>query len=274
MKETKQADHQNQKAADAVWHYFEKFKSANDERLLALEKKQSDPLIDQKVDRILHALEGAEERLRRQQTNANRPEIKGGYEAQPSPGGALDDKHGWELYLRRGWEGREVKTGLSSSNGSGLLAPAQTANYIDRRLAQVSPMRSLASLQTIGSASFKKPVTTALMAAGWVAETADRPETNPPTLETVNFALGELYANPSITQDLLDDAFINLDEWLASEIEDSFASQETEAFVNGNGTNKPKGFLAYTSAAQGTATWGRLVLWRPGLRAPLMRLIP
>jgi HK97 family phage major capsid protein len=122
----------------------------------------------------------------------------------------------------------------------------------------VSPMRSLASIQIIGAGSFKKPVSTALLAAGWVADAADRPATNPPTLDTLNFPLGELYANPALTQDLLDDAYINLDEWLASEIEDSFAAQETDAFINGNGTNRPKGFLNYTQTAQASVTWGQV----------------
>ena len=54
----------------------------------------------------------------------------------------------------------------------------------------------------------------------------------------------ELYAMPAATQTLLDDAIVNIDEWIAGEVETAFAEQEGAAFVNGDGVNKPKGFLA------------------------------
>ncbi len=48
-------------------------------------------------------------------------------------------------------------------------------------------------------------------------------------------------------------AAVNIDEWLAAEVEQAFAAQEGAAFVTGDGTNKPKGFLAYTKVAN--ASW-------------------
>ena len=39
---------------------------------------------------------------------------------------------------------------------------------------------------------------------------------------------------------------------------DSFAQQEGTAFVTGNGTAKPKGFLDYTKVAQASWTWGNI----------------
>ena len=58
---------------------------------------------------------------------------------------------------------------------------------------------------------------------------------------------------PAATATLLDDAAVNIDEWLADEVEQAFAEQEGTAFVTGDGTNKPKGFLAYTTVAN--ASW-------------------
>jgi HK97 family phage major capsid protein len=66
----------------------------------------------------------------------------------------------------------------------------------------------------------------------------------------------ELYAMPAATQALLDDSIVNLDEWIAREVETVFAEQETDAFINGDGVTKPKGFLAYTKVAQASWTWG------------------
>ncbi len=119
-------------------------------------------------------------------------------------------------------------------------------------------MREIATVRTVGSGVFRKPVSTAGVQAGWVAETAARPETDPATLALLEFSSADLYACPAATQSLLDDALIDLDEWLAAEVEDAFAAQETAAFVSGDGVNKPKGFLAYANAAEGTQTWGQI----------------
>lgn len=231
---------------------FEAFKSANDQRLSALEKKQGDGLLDDKVERVERGLSAAQTRLERLMSQNARPDI-GEDSAVTS-----ESKAAWDGYMRAGRVTLELKAGLSTASGSGALAPYETERFIERRLAAVSPMRSLVTVRTVGAGTFKKPISTAGVVAGWVAETAARPETDPATLNLLEFPAAELYASPAATQALLDDAFINLDEWLASEIEDSFADQETDAFVNGNGTSKPKGFLNYTTAANASATWGQI----------------
>jgi HK97 family phage major capsid protein len=63
---------------------------------------------------------------------------------------------------------------------------------------------------------------------------------------------------PAATATLLDDSAVNIDEWIASEVELTFAVQEGAAFVNGDGTNQPKGFLQYTTVANSSWSWGNL----------------
>jgi HK97 family phage major capsid protein len=41
-------------------------------------------------------------------------------------------------------------------------------------------------------------------------------------------------------------------------VQAAFAEQEGTAFVTGNGTNKPRGFLDYTKVADGSWTWGNM----------------
>jgi predicted phage gp36 major capsid-like protein len=72
-----------------------------------------------------------------------------------------------------------------------------------------------------------------------VAETAARPQTATPTLAELTFPAMELYAMPAATASLLEDAAVDLDQWIAEEVETAFAEQEGAAFVSGNGTNKP-----------------------------------
>ena len=63
---------------------------------------------------------------------------------------------------------------------------------------------------------------------------------------------------PAATAALLEDAAVNIDQWLAQEVEQVFAAQEGTAFVTGDGSNKPKGFLSYTAVANGSWSWGNI----------------
>ncbi|WP_309630022.1 phage major capsid protein [Brevundimonas sp.] len=258
MKETKQASASPE--ARAAMHEmmaaFEAFRGANDARLNEIEKKASaDTLLEEKVARIDQAVGAAQARLDRALSQARRPEIGGEPVAVAS---APEAKAAFEGYVRTGRElGLEIKAGLSSaSNSGGYVVPPETERAIERRLMATSPMREIATVRTVASGVFRKPVSTAGIASGWVAETASRPETDPATLALLEFPAADLYANPAATQSLLDDALVDLDEWLASEVEDAFAAQETTAFVTGDGTNKPRGFLGYSIVADASHAWG------------------
>lgn len=52
---------------------------------------------------------------------------------------------------------------------------------------------------------------------------------------------------------MLDDAMFDVETWLANEIGREFAVAEGSAFVGGNGTNRPKGFLSYTATNEADA---------------------
>ncbi len=208
--------------------------------------------------RIDQAVGAAQARLDRVMSEARRPQLAGF--AEQAAVSAPEAKAAFEGYIRSGRDlGLELKAGLSSaSNSAGYVVPLETERAIERRLMAGSPMREICSVRTVNSGVFKKPVSTAGIASGWVAETAARPETDPATLALLEFPSADLYASPAATQSLLDDALINLDEWLAGEVEDAFAAQETTAFVTGNGTNKPKGFLAYDAVADASHAWGSI----------------
>jgi len=110
-------------------------------------------------------------------------------------------------------------------------------------------MRQIASVQTISTAGFKKLYNLRGTASGWVGETATRDETNTATFGEQAFTPGEIYANPAATQQMLDDSEVNLEAWLAGEVETEFAYQEGLAFISGDGSNKPYGFLTYVAGA-------------------------
>ena len=108
-------------------------------------------------------------------------------------------------------------------------------------------MRRLALVKKVRTANYRKLVNTRGTGSGWVGETDSRTETGTPSLESLEPPQGEIYANPAITQTLLDDAFFDVGDWLTQEIMDAFAAKEGTAFISGTGTKMPKGLLAYTS---------------------------
>jgi HK97 family phage major capsid protein len=94
--------------------------------------------------------------------------------------------------------------------------------------------------------------------AGWVGEEESRPETATPTLRELTFTVMEMYANPATTQRMLDDGIIDIAQWLADEVQQTFAEMEGSAFVIGDGNKKPRGFLNYPTVANANYSWGNI----------------
>ncbi len=147
---------------------------------------------------------------------------------------------------------------LAVGSDGGYLVPEETEREIGRRLASVSPIRAIAGLRQVSSNVYKKPFAITGAATGWVGETDSRTETTAPTLAELEFPAMELYAMPAATATLLDDAAVDIDAWIADEVETAFATQEGTAFVTGDGDKKPTGFLAYTTVAEAAWAWTKI----------------
>ncbi|QIG81570.1 phage major capsid protein [Stakelama tenebrarum] len=161
----------------------------------------------------------------------------------------------FESFLRSGSGGLEVKAFTGASDGSGGLAvPQEIDAQIDATLKSISPIRGIANVVQVGSAGYRKLVTSGGTPSGWASETGDRDETGTPTFNEIAPPMGDLYANPAASQTMLDDAAFDVEAWLAGEIAMEFARAEGEAFVNGSGTNRPRGFLQSPVSAAGDAT--------------------
>ncbi|RFC68761.1 MULTISPECIES: phage major capsid protein [Mesorhizobium] len=238
---------------------FESFKQANDERLAQLETRSgADVLTTEKVDRISRALDEQKRALDALTMKGLRPGLGGAGAVQPD-----EHKEAFEAYMRSG-DDRQIRAldakamSYGSGQDGGYLVPAQTEAEVSKRLADLSPIRSIAAVRQVSAAVLKKPFAVGGPAVGWVAETAARPQTNTPTLAELQFPTMELYAMPAATSALLEDSVVDLDQWIASEVDAAFAAQEGAAFVNGDGTNKPRGLLNYDQVAESAWEWGKV----------------
>ena len=201
---------------------------------------------DEAIDTLRTDVEEVKSRLDRVARAAGRPALDGGAES-PEVKSFVDG------YLRQGRES-EIKSlsGAVPADG-GYAVPREIDAAIAARLKNLSPIRSIAQVVQTGTAGYRKLITTSGTAAGWVSEVAARPETATPAFAEIAPPSGELYANPAASQAMLDDVGFDLEAWLAGEIANEFARAEGQAFVSGNGTNQPRGFLAAPNAATGDA---------------------
>ncbi|WP_411035101.1 phage major capsid protein [Shinella sp. BYT-45] len=258
--ETKAVPETMAAAFDDFMEAFEAFKETNDRRLGEIEQKlTADVVTREKVDRINRAMDEHKRVLDHLALKKARPALGGG-EGSPEAG---EHKAAFSAYMRRGdesalraLEGKAMSVGSAADGG--YLVPPETDGEIGRRLSAASPIRALATVRQVSGAVLKKPFATSGMASGWVAETASRPQTGTVQLAELSFPTMELYAMPAATPALLDDAAVDVESWIASEVDIVFGEQEGTAFVSGDGINKPKGFLSYTNVAEASWSWGNI----------------
>lgn len=260
-------------AFEDLRYTLESYRAANDERLAGIEARHgADPLTEEKLVRLDSALDDTMRRIDRLTLDRARPALghESGHQGGHRDPLVAEHKAAFAAYVRSGEAGglkRLESKALSAGSGpdGGYLAPSTVEGEILRRLANVSPIRSLATVRTISSGTYKKAFSTTGPASGWVAETAARPQAGSPTLAELSFPAMELYAMPAATQTLLDDAIVNIDQWIAEEVEHAFAEQEGAAFVNGDGIDKPKGFLAFPTIADASWSWGNIGVLNSGV---------
>jgi HK97 family phage major capsid protein len=243
---------------------FAQFREKNDERLAALERGRDDVVTNEHVDRINASVTELTTTVNAQREQLDALRLGGGPGEQLTVE-AREHRTAFNQWFRRGTAEAgladlQVRAGLTTQSDpdGGYLVPEEMDRTISRVLGTVSAVRSLARVVTISAQEYAVLVSQGGSGSGWVGEEAARTETDTPTLAKITVNSGEIYANPAATQRSLDDAFLNVEQWLADEVSIEFAEQEGAAFISGNGINKPKGFLSETPVANGSYAWGSL----------------
>lgn len=137
---------------------------------------------------------------------------------------------------------------------SGFGVPEEIAAQIQKLELTFSPMRRFARVRTVGTDRPETLINTRGVTTGWVGEVQARPNTGTDQLAVVTPSMGEIYANPSVTQRIIDDVFYNLEAYITESVAEVFAANEGAAFATGDGLNKPRGMLTYPTSALADAT--------------------
>lgn len=234
---------------------FEAFKAEHEAAIADVRRGTEDVVRTEKVDRINEAVSDLQAALDEQATKL--AALKTGPQGDEKAVKNAAYSAAFDKFFREGDE-RELRAAIKDApradlntatpSEGGYFAPVEWDRTVVDALKIVSPMRNIAMVQSISTNSFTKVYNDRQTASGWVGETAARPKTDAAGLSSETFECGEIYANPAATQRILDDALINIEQWLAREVQTEFAYQEGVAFVSGNGTNKPRGLLDYTAS--------------------------
>lgn len=233
-----------QDVAEALGKKFDEFKEKNDKRIEGLEAEKGK--LSGQVDTLnekLGELDELKSNLEKELLALKRPDGTGTKEAS-------EHKTAFLQFVRKG-----IDTGLGDLQAKalqigteadgGYAVPEEMDRNIIQLLRDTSPMRQVCNQITVGSPDYKRLVGLGGAGSGWVGETDPRPATGTPTLGQISAFMGEIYSNPQATQTSLDDIFFNAETWLNEEVAREFSEKEGNAFLLGNGTNKPKGLLAY-----------------------------
>lgn len=251
-------------AIDKVNTAFEEFKKTNDEN-----GKKADTVLSEKLDKINAAIDEGQKTIddhakmiaALKLNGAGDDNVIGDLKADPEYVGAF------KAHMRKG----DVQSALNKGTAEegGFLAPIEWDRSITKKLKEVSAIREHARVMTISTGGFKKVFSDGVVGSGWVGETASRPATSTPGFAELAFIPGEIYANPQATQQMLDDSAVDLEAWLADEVEGEFAKQEGIAHLSGNGVNKPFGLLTYVTGAANAAKhpWGAITVKNTGTAA-------
>lgn len=231
---------------------FEQFKQANDAMIKAKADGKSVEAFEAKLSKInddLGKIADLKSAFQELEKKMNRPGSAG--EADPIK---AEHKQAFGRFLRRGiddglGELQAKAYNITTDSDGGFAVPEELDRSILDKLVDVSPIRQIATVRTVSTSDYKKLVNVRGTASGWVDEDDARTATNSSSFQQVTPFMGELYAYPQATQQMLEDVFFNAEQWVVDEVSTEFSRVEGAAFVTGDGTKKPKGFLSYTTAA-------------------------
>jgi HK97 family phage major capsid protein len=151
----------------------------------------------------------------------------------------------------------------------GFFVTDEMENAIIQLSTLYSAIRGLVDVRTITRPSLKQPANMQGATAGWVGETETRSETDADDAAMLQWFLMQQYAKPKISNDLLDDADVDMEAWLDDGIARAFATNEGASWITGSGVKAPRGIHSYTIVANASWAWGKWGYIASGVTAAL-----
>ncbi len=257
-------------ALDKIATAFEEYKKTNDARIEAVKSGASTEAMDAKLAKIDAHIDGLNEvktKLEKMETKLARPGAGDASRQEGESKEAAEYRHAFldwmrapsdnerqqkaaaaakqlEAKSRDDRETRSTQTVTSTGSAGGFALPEIIERQIASLSVDISPIRQIATVRTVGSPDYKELFDINGAGFEWVGETDTRNQTNTPDLAEVAPTFGMASAKPQASEESLDDLFFDVENWLISSAAEAIAQGEGVAFISGNGTKKPTGFLA------------------------------
>lgn len=155
----------------------------------------------------------------------------------------------FDVYARRGLNGCDSRVlnalTVGTNSEGGYIVPTEFETTLLAALQDINEIRQYANVIQTGSTR-DIPVESSLGTAAWTAESAAYTESNAAFSQVV---LGAHKAATiiKVSEELLQDAFFNVESYLAVNFGKRFGLLEEAAFVNGDGSGKPTGIVPGSS---------------------------
>lgn len=258
-------------AIEKIGTAFDEYKKTNDARLDAIKNGQSTADFDAKLakmDEHIGSLTEVKSKLEKMETKLSRPGAFGNGKDDGESQESAEYRHAFLDWMRapsdnerqqkatqafraleakskaEGRETRSAQVITSTGAAGGFALPEQIERQIARVGVDISPIRQIATVRMVGTSDYKELIDIGGGAFEWLGESDTRNQTNTPDLAEVAPTFGMASAKPQATEESLDDLFFNVEQWLIDSVSEAIAAGEGAAFVSGNGTKKPTGFLA------------------------------
>lgn len=266
-------------AIDKIATAFEEYKSTNDKRLDAINAGSGTAEFEEKLAKIegdIAQLEDIKAKLEKVETKVSRP---GAFDGKKQEGESREQAEYRGAFLdwmraptdtglqqkaanayRKAIETKATQAVTSTGSAGGFALPEIIEREIARLSVDISPIRQIATVRMVGSPDYKELFDINGAGFEWVGETGTRSQTDTPDLAEVAPTFGTASAKPQASEESLDDLFFDVESWLTMSAAEAIAQGEGAAFVSGNGTNKPTGFLTGTpvSTADSSRAFGVL----------------
>lgn len=214
------------------------------ETLNALRSEQAqDAITKAKCETINNDLDNLENQLRKRPLYANNY-VEDGINAKFQN----QYKNAFLKYLRKGVDADLINLingnqGMLDFDSTGFAITPNMNAIISTNMFENSPIRRLARIVNVSRDSLDVAAYTNDIAAVWGDERTVAPETDAFTRKTIK--VNELTAQPKITQKMIDDDAVDHESWIAELLSDILLEKEDNAFLHGDGENKPMGILSY-----------------------------
>lgn len=187
--------------------------------------------------------------------------------------GMLAYKSAHDHYMREGKDNLtpdELKTlSVGSDPDGGYWVTPDVSGRIVKKVYETSPMRQYASVQPISTDALEGIEDLGEAGAGYAGEQTQSGDATTPQVGKWSIPVFWIDTEPKATQQLLDDAAVDVEGWLAGKVGDKFSRFENAEFVGG-AAGKIRGFaLGYTQTADSGSgvTWGQVGYLATGVSA-------